>query len=86
MMMVQRYIKIIFFFLILIIIITFFFVFFFQQKKEISYLDTIDSTALVDDIIYAVGRNNANDNKLTKAKFTIYNDKQEKLYEKLYDR
>lgn len=83
--MVQRYIKIIFFFLILIIIITFFFVFFFQQKKEISYLDTIDSTALVDDTIYAVGRNNANDNKLTKAKFTIYNDKQEKLYEKLYN-
>lgn len=81
----QRYIKIILFFVILIILIIGCYFLFFYQKEEVSYFDTIDVTTVVGDTIYAVGRNNANDKELTKAKFTIYNNKQEKIYEKLYN-
>lgn len=81
----QRYIKIILFFIVFIVIIVGCSFFFFYQKKEIRYLDTIDATTVVNDVIYAVGRNNDNDKELTKAKFSIYNSKQEKIYEKLYN-
>ena len=81
----QRYIKIILFFIVFIVIIVGCSFLVFYQKKEIRYLDTIDATTVVDDVIYAVGRNNDNDKELTKAKFSIYNSKQEKIYEKLYN-
>lgn len=81
----QRYIKIILFFIVFIVIIAGCSFLVFYQKKEIRYLDTIDATTVVDDVIYAVGRNNDNDKELTKAKFSIYNSKQEKIYEKLYN-
>ena len=76
----QRYIKIILFFIVFIVIIVGCSFLVFYQKKEIRYLDTIDATTVVDDVIYAVGRNNDNDKELTKAKFSIYNSKQEKIY------
>ena len=81
----QRYIKIILFFIVFIVIIVGCSFFFFCQKKEISYLDTIDAITVSDNVIYAVGRNNDNGKELTKAKFSIYNSKQEKIYEKLYN-
>ena len=81
----QRYIKIILFFIVFIVIIVSCSFFFFCQKKEISYLDTIDAITVSDNVIYAVGRNNDNDKELTKAKYTIYDNKQEKIYEKLYN-
>lgn len=81
----QRYIKIILFFIVFIVIIAGCSFLVFYQKKEIRYLDTIDATTVVDDVIYAVGRNNDNDKELTKAKYTIYDNKQEKIYEKLYN-
>lgn len=81
----QRYIKIILFFIVFIVIIVGCSFLVFYQKKEIRYLDTIDATTVVDDVIYAIGRNNDNDKELTKAKFSIYNSKQEKIYEKLYN-
>ena len=81
----QRYIKIILFFIVFIVIIVGCSFLVFYQKKEIRYLDTIDATTVVDDVICAVGRNNDNDKELTKAKFSIYNSKQEKIYEKLYN-
>lgn len=81
----QRYIRIILFFIVFIVIIVGCSFLVFYQKKEIRYLDTIDATTVVDDVIYAVGRNNDNDKELTKAKFSIYNSKQEKIYEKLYN-
>lgn len=84
--MMQRYMKIMLFSVILIISILGGCFLIFYQKKEVNYFDTIDATTVVDDTIYAVGRNNANDKELTKAKFTIYNNKQEKIYEKLYNR
>lgn len=81
----QRYIKIILFFIVFIVIIVGCSFFFFCQKKEIRYLDTIDAITVSDNVIYAVGRNNDNDKELTKAKYTIYDNKQEKIYEKLYN-
>ena len=81
----QRYIKIILFFIVFIVIIVGCSFLVFYQKKEIRYLDTIDAITVSDNVIYAVGRNNDNDKELTKAKFSIYNSKQEKIYEKLYN-
>ena len=83
MMSMQRYIK--FFFLLIFILIIIFSFCFFYPKEETNYFDTIDATTVVDDTIFSVGRNNDNDEKLTKAKFTVYNNKQEKTYEKIYN-
>ena len=79
----QRYIK--FFFLLIFILIIIFSFCFFYPKEETNYFDTIDATTVVDDTIFSVGRNNDNDEKLTKAKFTVYKNKQEKTYEKIYN-
>lgn len=81
----QRYIKIILFFVIVILIIIGCYFLFFYSKHEVGYLDTIDRIAVADDVIYAIGRNNDNDKELTKAKYAIYDNKQEKIYEKLYN-
>ena len=59
---------------------------FFSSEDESSYLDTIDAIFAHEDTIFAVGRNNDNDKELTKAKFAIYNKKQEKIYEKIYNK
>lgn len=80
----QRYIKIIFLLLFFFIAVGCYLSFYFN-KEEVNYLDTIDATSVVGDNIYAVGRNNNNDKELVKAKFMIYNNKQEKIYEKVYN-
>lgn len=82
----QRFIRIIIFVFLLSLFLAGVFIFFFPSEEEASYLDTIDAIFVYEDTIFAIGRNNDNDKELTKAKFAIYNKKQEKTYEKIYNK
>lgn len=82
----QRFIRIAILVFLFIILLVGIYLCFFSSEDESSYLDTIDAIFAHEDTIFAVGRNNDNDKELTKAKFTIYNKKQEKIYEKIYNK
>ena len=86
MMFMQRFIRIAILVFLFIILLVGIYLCFFSSEDESSYLDTIDAIFAHEDTIFAVGRNNDNDKELTKAKFTIYNKKQEKIYEKIYNK
>ena len=73
--MVQIIKKLFLIFLLVLIIIGVYY-FFFRDQESSDYLDTIDAVTSSDGLIFAVGRNNNNDQKLTKAKFTIYDEQQ----------
>ena len=82
----QRFIRIAILVFLFIILLVGIYLCFFSSEDESSYLDTIDAIFAHEDTIFAVGRNNDNDKELTKAKFAIYNKKQEKIYEKIYNK
>ena len=83
--MVQIIKKLFLIFLLVLIIIGVYY-FFFRDQESSDYLDTIDAVTSSDGLIFAVGRNNNNDQKLTKAKFTIYDEQQQKIYERVYNK
>ena len=74
----QRFIRIAILVFLFIILLVGIYLCFFSSEDESSYLDTIDAIFAHEDTIFAVGRNNDYDKELTKAKFAIYNKKQEK--------
>ena len=83
--MVQIIKKLFLIFLLVLIIIGVYY-FFFRDQESSDYLDTIDAVTSSDGLIFAVGRNNNNDQKLTKAKFTIYDEQQQKIYDRVYNK
>ncbi len=61
-----------------------FYSFFFQSKESI-YFDGINAIRKNDNYYFAVGSNNDNDNHYEKAKVSVYDEKRDKLFEKLYN-
>lgn len=84
----QRYIfKIIFVLVIIMLFVLSFFLFFKKdEEEEVIYLDSIYATASREEEVFAVGVNNNNEHHYTKAKIARYNEKQEKVWEKLYNK
>ena len=70
---------------IVILVIELIYIIYLLQGKSI-YFDGINSVINVDKGYVAVGSNNNNDKYYEKAKITKYNDKKEKIFEKLYNK
>lgn len=58
---------------------------FFKGEKQV-YFDGINALCYMDNSYVTVGSNNNNDQFMEKAKFTKYNSKKEKVFEKLYNK
>jgi len=84
--MQRKIIKILFIFLsILILIVSF--LLFFDKEEESTYFDSINAIDVsVSSDIFAVGINNANEREISKAKVARYDSKQEKIWEKVYNK
>ena len=70
---------------VVILVIELIYIIYLLQGKSI-YFDGINSVINVDKGYVAVGSNNNNDKYYEKAKITKYNDKKEKVFEKLYNK
>lgn len=70
---------------VVILIIELIYIIYLLQGKSI-YFDGINSVINVDKGYVAVGSNNNNDKYYEKAKITKYNNKKEKIFEKLYNK
>ena len=70
---------------VVILIIELIYIIYLLQGKSI-YFDGINSVINVDKGYVAVGSNNNNEKYYEKAKITKYNDKKEKVFEKLYNK
>lgn len=70
---------------VVILVIELIYIVYLLQGKSI-YFDGINSVINVDNGYVAVGSNNNNDKYYEKAKITRYNDKKEKVFEKLYNK
>ena len=70
---------------VVILVIELIYIIYLLQGKSI-YFDGINSIISVDKGYVAVGSNNNNDKYYEKAKITKYNDKKEKIFEKLYNK
>ena len=62
-----------------------FYVSFFTKERHV-YFDGINALCYMDNSYVTVGSNNNNDQYMEKAKFTKYNSKKEKVFEKLYNK
>ena len=70
---------------VMILVIELIYIIYLLQGKSI-YFDGINSVINVDKGYVAVGSNNNNEKYYEKAKITKYNDKKEKVFEKLYNK
>ena len=70
---------------VVILVIELIYIIYLLQGKSI-YFDGINSVINVDKGYVAVGSNNNNEKYYEKAKITKYNDKKEKVFEKLYNK
>lgn len=63
------------------------FLLFFYKEEEPTYFDSINAIDVsVSSDIFAVGINNANEREISKAKVARYDSKQEKIWEKVYNK
>lgn len=84
--MQRKIIKILFIFLSILILIVSFLLFFYKEEEP-TYFDSINAIDVsVSSDIFAVGINNANEREISKAKVARYNSKQEKIWEKVYNK
>ena len=58
----------------------------FIYKPKVSYFDSINAFEVIEDGYITVGSNNNNKDGYEKAKITKYNNKKEKVWEKLYNK
>ncbi len=59
---------------------------YFQRKNSKSYFDSINAYEKTNNGYIAVGSNNDNNKEYEKGKITKYNDKKEKVWEKIYNK
>lgn len=84
--MQRKIIKILFIFLSILILIVSFLLFFYKEEEP-TYFDSINAIDIsVSSDIFAVGINNANEREISKAKVARYDSKQEKIWEKVYNK
>lgn len=84
--MQRKIIKILFIFLSILILIVSFLLFFYKEEEP-TYFDSINAIDVsVSSDIFAVGINNANEREISKAKVARYDSKQEKIWEKVYNK
>ncbi|MBQ3510976.1 MAG: hypothetical protein IJA30_01615 [Bacilli bacterium] len=80
-----KLLKLVAIFCVVILVIELIYIIYLLQGKSI-YFDGINSVINVDKGYVAVGSNNNNDKYYEKAKITKYNNKKEKIFEKLYNK
>lgn len=84
--MQRKVIKILFIFLSIFILVVSFLLFFYKEEEP-TYFDSINAIEVTPSSdIFAVGINNANDGEISKAKVARYDSKQEKIWEKVYNK
>lgn len=84
--MQRKVIKILFIFLSILILVVSFLLFFYKEEEP-TYFDSINAIEVTPSSdIFAVGINNANDGEISKAKVARYDSKQEKIWEKVYNK
>ena len=70
---------------VVILLIEFIYIGFFMKEKSV-YFDGINAVVEVDEGLLTVGSNNNNEQYFEKAKITRYNEKKEKIFEKIYNK